>query len=60
MPTLGGDNDTAPLYRSVRYGPVEVFVLDVRGDRFVNATANTTALISPTQLQWLKAGLVCV
>jgi alkaline phosphatase D len=41
------------LWRSLRYGPVELFVLDCRGER----DAAAGHYISPDQLQWLMDGL---
>jgi alkaline phosphatase D len=45
--------DDARLYRRLRYGPVDVFVLDCRGER---VPANKT-YISPAQMTWLLDGL---
>ena len=41
------------LWRSLRYGPVELWVLDCRGER----DADAGHYISPKQLRWLKDGL---
>lgn len=51
-------------YRSVRYGPLEVFLLDHRSYRGANSAnaqavaSEATALMGATQLAWLKRSLV--
>lgn len=62
LPIVGGDAER--LYRTVRYGPIEVFVLDhrsYRGANSENAQATpgpATALMGPAQVAWLKRALV--
>ena len=62
LPIVGGDAER--LYRTVRYGPVEVFVLDHRSYRGANSEngqatpGDATALMGPAQVAWLKRALV--
>lgn len=62
LPIVGDDADR--LYRTVRYGPIEVFVLDHRSYRGPNSpNVQTTldgasAMMGPAQLAWLKRALV--
>jgi alkaline phosphatase D len=42
------------IWRSLRLGAVELFILDVRSERL----PSIDQYISPAQMQWLKAGLV--
>jgi alkaline phosphatase D len=62
MPIDGRDPER--LYRSVRYGPLEVFLLDHRSYRGANspnaqpAPSEATALLGAAQVAWLKRGLV--
>ncbi len=56
--------DPERLYRSVRYGPVEVFLLDLRSYRGSNSEnrqavmSEATAHMGVAQLAWLKRALV--
>lgn len=56
--------DPERLYRSVRYGPLEVFLLDHRSYRGANSTNRQTtpgdpsALMGAAQVAWLKRALV--
>ena len=56
--------DPERLYRTVRYGPVEVFLLDLRSYRGSNsenrqaAMSEATAHMGVAQLAWLKRSLV--
>jgi alkaline phosphatase D len=58
------DGDPERFYRAVRYGPIEVFVLDHRSYRGANgpntqpAPADSTALMGSLQMAWLKRALV--
>jgi hypothetical protein len=46
-------NDSAPLWRTVRFGPVDLFVLDTRSDR--SPTQRT--YISAAQMRWITHAL---
>ena len=56
--------DPERLYRSVRYGPIEVFLLDHRSYRGSNSenvqsvASDASALLGATQVAWLKRALV--
>ncbi len=56
--------DPERLYRSVRYGPVEVFLLDHRSYRGSNSAnvqavaSDASALLGAAQVAWLKRALV--
>lgn len=56
--------DQERLYRSVRYGPLEVFLLDHRSYRGANSENrqttldNASALLGAAQIAWLKRALV--
>ena len=56
--------DPERLYRSVRYGPVEVFLLDLRSYRGSNSESRqpvmseATAHMGAAQLTWLKRALI--
>jgi alkaline phosphatase D len=62
MPIDGVDPER--LYRAVRYGPLEVFLLDHRSYRGANspnaqaAPSDATALLGAVQMAWLKRTLV--
>ena len=62
LPIDGADPER--LYRAVRYGPVEVFLLDLRSYRGSNSRnrqavlSNATAHMGAAQLTWLKRALV--
>ena len=62
LPIDGADPER--LYRSVRYGPVEVFLLDLRSYRGSNSEnrqavmSEATAHLGAAQLAWLKRALV--
>jgi alkaline phosphatase D len=62
MPFDGRDPERS--YRSVRYGPIEVFLLDHRSYRGANSAnvqpvaSEATALMGATELAWLKRALV--
>ena len=61
-PIVGGDPER--FYRTVRYGPLEVFLLDHRSYRGPNSENLQTSLndaskmMGPVQLAWLKRALV--
>lgn len=62
LPIVGRDPEQ--FYRSVRYGPIEVFVLDHRSYRGPNSENlqrtldDTSKMMGPAQLAWLKRALV--
>lgn len=62
LPIVGQDPER--LHRSVRYGPIEVFVLDHRSNRGPNSENlqrtldDTSKMMGPAQLAWLKRALV--
>lgn len=62
LPIVGGDPER--LYRTVRYGPIEVFLLDHRSHRGPNsanaqpAPGEATAMMGAAQRAWLKRALV--
>lgn len=62
LPIVGGDPER--VYRTVRYGPLEVFLLDHRSYRGPNSEnvqpvpGQATAMMGAAELAWLKRALV--
>ncbi len=59
LPMRRDSTDPDRMWKSLRWGDTaELFVLDCRGERRPSTRGDTDEYISPTQMGWLKAGLM--